>query len=321
MCQTNLYYFRLSVKNKESYINPVYSKLVNQLVIPQTSDEKNALTEANEKVIRNITTIYTLIYDSGYTINDDPVYACIKNISESMNTEGMNFSAFCQYFNVHNINYNCFQDMDENDRVDALKYIIQEFIKNRHKMYESHGYSNIVMQVMCDSYSHKRKGSYGTQKIAAILDKLGVKNKSNSTDTPTNFYLLSDKEGKDEFKRYAEKLNIPLSTEGRTTKKFPDAFIKIGNDYYVVEQKNMKESGGGQDKQMKEVIDFIDKKPTRSNIHYVSFLDGIFFNLLSSADSGKLFDEKKDIQRSLKKYKGNYFVNTFGFHSLFEDLL
>ncbi len=62
-----------------------------------------------------------------------------------------------------------------------------------------------------------------------------------------------------------------------------------------MEHKHMKESGGGQDKQMSEIIDFISHKDKK--VSYISFLDGVYFNLLSdkNIDKGKVFEQRKEI--------------------------
>lgn len=324
MMKDNLYYFETATNYKEKLIDENYHKIVDRQVIPSSKQEKNELTESNEKLIRYIDTIQTMITDLGYLIDSDEVKNVILLIIEELKTKGMNYSAFSQYFNVHNMNYSIFNSLKLEEKVDVIKFIIVHYISDRHKMYKSHGYSNIVLQVMSDNYSHKRKGSYGVSKIADTLMANGlddlVKMKDKSFEQES-YYLLADKTGKNLFRKFAEKYNLKLSGEGRETKKYPDALIKIGKDILIVEQKNMKENGGGQDKQTGEITDFIDKVPEFDGLHYITFVDGIYFNQLDKNAKAKTLNHYKDIVSVLGKFKENYFVNSYSFNLLINDCL
>lgn len=50
--------------------------------------------------------------------------------------------------------------------------------------------------------------------------------------------------------------------------KLPDMVFSVGEHHFVVEMKSMKGSGGGQDKQLTEVIDFIRYSEDNPKIHY-----------------------------------------------------
>jgi len=103
----------------------------------------------------------------------------------------------------------------------------------------------------------------------------------------------------------------------------PDFLIKHKKDIFILEHKHMKEGGGGQDKQANEVISFIGFSEGSPNIHYISFLDGIYFNLFANKKylkKGKILNQLKNIKQNLKRNKQNYFVNTAGFKKLFKEL-
>lgn len=320
----NLDYFEISTTHKEGLIDPDYHLAVERCVIPLTKDENNELTTANLNVIRYISSIQTMIEDLDLSIDDPEVERTLGLIIGELNTQGMNLSAFCQYFNIHNMNYSVFQTLIYKEKLEFLKFVIKPYIDSRHKMYESHGYSNIVLQVMSDNYSHKRKGTYGTKKISFLLESLGIKDLLKMPSKSFNqddFFLLSDKKGKTLYKKFAVSHGIKLHDEGKATEKYPDAFIKIGDDYFVVEQKNMKENGGGQDKQTVEITDFISRSPEFDNLHYVTFIDGIYFNQIDKNASAKTLQQYTDIVGALAKYKSNYFVNSFGFKKLINDYL
>lgn len=320
----NLDYFEASTTHKEGLIDPDYHLAVDRRIIPLTKEENNELTTSNLNVIRYISSVQTMIEDLGFKLDDPKVEKTLSLIVAELNTKGMNFSAFCQYFNVHNMNYSVFQELKYSEKIEVLKFIIKPYIDTRHKMYESHGYSNIVLQVMSDNYSHKRKGTYGTNKISFLLESLSIQDlmkKSNKSFNQDTFFLLSDKTGKAMYKKFALMHGIKLHDEGKATEKYPDAFIKIGKHYFIVEQKNMKENGGGQDKQTVEITDFISRTPEFEGLHYVTFIDGIYFNQIDKNATAKTLQQYTDIIGALAKYKSNYFVNSFGFKKLISDYL
>lgn len=322
MMKDNLYYFETATNYKEKLIDENYHKFIDRQVIPSSKQEKNELTESNEKLIRYIDTIQTMITDLGYLIDSEEVKNVILLIIEELKTEGMNYSAFSQYFNVHNMNYSIFNSLKLEEKVDVIKFIIVHYISDRHKMYKSHGYSNIVLQVMSDNHSHKRKGNYGVFKISETLKSMGLNDLTKMANKDINqecYYLLSDKNGKKIFKKIAEEYKIKLSKGDRKTEKYPDAFVKIGKDFFVIEQKNMKENGGGQDKQTSEIIDFIDKKPEFDGLHYITFVDGIYFNQLDKNAKAKTLNQYTDINLVLNNNKENYFVNSYSFNLLMMD--
>lgn len=98
--------------------------------------------------------------------------------------------------------------------------------------------------------------------------------------------------------------------------KEPDIVLKINDKFFIIEAKHIKESGGAQDKQIVELIEFIRYSEELENVHYVSFMDGIYFNNFSWAKKG---DETK-VNKQKRQLKSTLFVNTSGLLSLFEDL-
>lgn len=99
----------------------------------------------------------------------------------------------------------------------------------------------------------------------------------------------------------------------------PDAFIKYNNTFIIVEHKKMKSTGGGQDKQITEIIDFI--KFGERGVHYVFYLDGILFNkLINPPRRQKIYRSKLDILSYLENNPYNYFVNEYGFNKLIDNI-
>ena len=103
--------------------------------------------------------------------------------------------------------------------------------------------------------------------------------------------------------------------------KLPDMVFSVGEHHFVVEMKSMKGSGGGQDKQLTEVINFIRYSEDNPKIHYITYLDGEYSNLLHSSTQPKIRRQYEDAVGCLKAHPGNFFVNTAGFEVLMKQLV
>ena len=75
----------------------------------------------------------------------------------------------------------------------------------------------------------------------------------------------------------------------------------------------------------------MDLSESNKNIHYTSFMDGIYFNKFikkrncanegnKSKKRNKVQNQIKDIEKHLKNNKNNFFVNTEGFKLILNDL-
>ncbi|MEO0210627.1 MAG: hypothetical protein ABIN66_02085, partial [candidate division WOR-3 bacterium] len=104
--------------------------------------------------------------------------------------------------------------------------------------------------------------------------------------------------------------------------KNPDVLFRHGTSWFVIEAKHLKESGGAQNKSASELVDFIDQED--KGVHYISFMDGIFFNRLIQSGSNRRTKYSKirnDIERKLSNHPRSFFVNTRGFQELISDIM
>lgn len=309
----NIKLFEYSLENKEGLLdNPKKSPLV----ITENSLKKNELMTANEKLIDLITTYATLT-----NMTKKQKSGIIDKIDNLLfEKDKMNYSAISQYFMVWNVSHSLLSSKPKKERKKYLKKLIKEYINDRHEIYKSHGYSNIVLQVLSDNYSHKRQGMTGLKKLETFITAAGIE-KYNDTQKIKNgtFYLLPDKEGKSAFKHIIKQKKIKLKWSKDKQNKMPDAYIQKKDRIYIIEHKNKKESGGGQNSAHVEMIDFI--KNSDKNISYVIFLDGeLFNNFADNINTNKILKTKQDIYKYLKMNKLNYFLNTSGFKKLLESI-
>jgi hypothetical protein len=134
------------------------------------------------------------------------------------------------------------------------------------------------------------------------------------------YYIFPDNGDKKLFKKILNEENIRFDFASSKQGKNPDALIRINDKIIIVEHKNIKSTGGGQDKQIVEIIDFI--KRGERGIYYVSYLDGVLFNEFETpSPTNKLSIIVSDISDNLNNNPYNYFVNTYGFEKLVDYLM
>ena len=191
-------------------------------------------------------------------------------------------------------------------------------------MYTSHGYSDAILQVMCDNYSHKRNSKTTIDKITDAIEPLGIRRLPQlvSFESADQFYILPDKGDVDIYQNLVCKLSLEIKALRQEQDKLPDFVLKFDGEYYIGEAKMMKGSGGGQDKQLVEIINFIRYQEQNETVHFVVYFDGEYANMLLSATdrSPKIERQYRDIVKFLTENPRNFFVNPDGFAALLNDL-
>ncbi len=311
--KNNYFYFKYSSQNPEMIIDPFYEKGL--LVIPQNKNETNELVVSNNNLIELIT---------AFKVNklaNQNVDFIINKICEILDTtENINFSSFCQYFMVHNMSFSVYKKLETENKKTFIEQIILKYLKERHEIYLNHGYSNIVLQVMSDNYSHKRNGKTGINKIENLLANKISKIYDISEIERNDIYFLPDKGDKILFEKFLEKYQIKMQSRQNDQEKYPDIVFKHNNHFFIGELKTMKESGGGQNKQMTEIISFIKNNEENDNIHYFAFIDGIYPNELFKSNQKKILIQRENLITALNQNSKNYFVNTAGMKLLINDI-
>jgi DpnII restriction endonuclease len=325
--QDNINLFEECTRFKEPYVDSFYSKQ-KSMVISSLSNDTNKLMKANKVILDNITA-YSVALESK---NVEMQQAILYNIVLALNVSGVNLTEFVNYWATKDMSYSIYKNIlaSDTEKIEFLKSIIPSYLKERDGLYKQHGYSFSTLQVVADSKAHKENGSSGNKKVSSILDSFGFEHFHSTDedlfDKASRVYICPDKDSKGSknkilFTKILQKYGIRFEWSKNHQSKQTDFLIKINNKIYIVEHKHMKESGGGQDKQMSEIIDFISYSENNKNISYISFLDGVYFNLLSKAGlaGGKPFEQKKSILENLMANENNYFVNTFGFKKLIQE--
>lgn len=294
----NIKLLEYSIKNKEDFLDPSYT-FVNK------HDKLDSYIKRT-KEIKNVLITIKMIQGKDGGVK---VLGRLYNELQGLMTDLANFSEFSCFINACDSKR---EDVRKNNNL--LKRITNLYLKNR-------GLNEIVpaewVQALVDKTSSRKKGAAGEKKLISILQKRDyletksfkafIKNKNSVA----RFSKSGDFSNKNINKKFGT--SFGKKTQGKKL----DLIIKKGKHMYFVEAKHMNGQGGEQNKQVLELIEIIRKRPLKNVHHLISFLDGVYFNELFGATNGKKAEQNKDIRKSLKKNKNNYFINTAGFLKLF----
>jgi hypothetical protein len=351
MPMRNIDYWRYSLNNpepegleEEPYIHDEY-----------IVDDSNYLTQVNR--LRDLLTTYCTLSRlierepsctheelgvsaaTADTPSENPrdIYQLVLNEIDWLlkNVENIQHTEFVAYFKCLGISHSDYcREENTQQRLILLREILQRYCKNRKERYDQLGYTHVIQQALYDSVVSRKQGTAGIQKIRQIIEQVGRKSQVEIREAATvgeltqlelesqleleyGFYPISPKD----FEKLRKKFGITYKFGQEKQAKIPDLVIKIKDRLLILEAKHIKESGGAQNNQIDELIKFISQKE-KELISYVAFLDGRYFNKFrdtSSAD--KVRRQREAIEKALKGYPNNYFVNTAGLHKLLADLL
>lgn len=322
----NINYFNYSHQHEDEIVDISMQKGV--LVISENNTEPDTkLMVANHKLINLITTYETLSSDSA--TEESALNRIIDRVTFIIeNTEKINYTSFCIYFQVIGYSYSTYmsekRNMSIDDKRSLIKELIELYIINRHKMYLSHGYSDQLLQVSSDTASSRRKGNVGIKKTEDILLPLGFTKavELNELRKLELAYILPDKGQLEIFDNYLAENNIRFEFREKRDAKNPDMLLKIRSHIIIMEHKITNGGGGSQNAEINEIIQFINYSEANRNIHYVSCLAGNFFKKLNANNhEPKAESQYRNIISNLGQFEQNYFVNGNGFAKLIKDFV
>ncbi len=320
--KTNLEYWHISLQNQEPVIDEYY--INDEIIIEDEEFVKKV------KRLRELITSYCVIIEKNEKVSTeilDEIYEIIASIDKIQYTE------FVAFWKVLDMSFSVFKQLP-NQKI-ILSELLKKYCLHRRELYDECGYSNVIMQALHDSGTSRKKGESGIIKILNLAEEiLGPikhleKIKYFDKDEFKLGYFLPDKGDEKIFDSFCEKFKVNYEFGINHQGKRPDIVFKIEDHFFIIEAKHIKESGGAQDKQIVELIEFIKHSEHSKNIHYISFMDGVYFNNFISISfqksynqnkNQKLHKQKKDIEKHLCNNKNNFFVNTFGLKSIFEDI-
>ena len=222
----------------------------------------------------------------------------------------MNYSEFVCFVNA------CDNIIDEaKNEINLLKKITERYFAKRvlNEMVPEEW-----VQAILDTNSSRKKGKCGENKLIYILKKQGFKEAFNWGDFLKANYCVVKFSKKFSLKNVRKNLGVKIKTKKQN--KTLDLIIKVKNKILLCEAKHLNTSGGGQDKQISELIEILNLSE-KNGISYISFLDGKYSNILlgENGHGDKITTQRKEIKKFLTNNPDNYWVNTAGFTSLIAD--
>lgn len=292
----NLYYFHFSKSHKEDNLDPFYCFF--------DKDKDLELYKSNAKEIKKILITIKTLSEKGKDIKViDSLYSDLMN---SLN-DYSNTSEFGCFINA----CDSVLSTAKND-LSLLKKICKKYFENRDL---NEFVPEEWIQAIIDTNSSRKKGKAGENKISKILNSFNYKKVLTLEEFKINnkcFTVFG--KGTFDIKNVRSSFGAKIATKKQN--KNLDFIIKNNNKIFFLEAKHLNTSGGGQDKQIAELIELI-------SLHaYIGYLDGVYSNtILNENNTGdKLRTQQKEIQKALEKNKNNLWVNTAGFKELLQDL-
>lgn len=317
--KNNKYYWEISLKNPEPIVDSYYT--FDQIIVSDKTFIKN-VDRLRELIISYCVLIEKDAESASKILND--IYKIILSVDKIQYTE------FIAFWKVLDMSYSVFKKLP-NQRL-ALERLLKKYCERRRKLYDKLGYSNIIVQSLYDNGSSRKKGTSAITKMKYIVKStfksisrpISISDIiSNIKDSDSTVYLLPDNGDKELFLQFVKTLGLKFVYSKNNQRKMPDFFLKYRNHILIIEAKHLKEQGGEQNKSVGELIDFIRQDENDQNYitHYVSFMDGVYFNLFIDPNkSDKIKNQFNDIESALKAHKNNFFVNTYGLNMLLQDL-
>ena len=325
--QNNLDYFNYSLKNSDEIFDTSNPNGI-QVISDNPSGKPTNLMTKNKKLLEYITA-YKIARE---TKNDSFCDVVIEKIIDILSdTKNINYSPFCNYFQVLGYSYNAFitSKLSVEEKKEIITTIVEYYIKYRHNLYLSHGYSDICLQINSDISSSRRKGKTGIEKIEETLKSFNKYNFIHCKDTESFLsndytYLFPDKGDTKIFDEFIQDNNINFNSRELRDGKNPDMLLKIKNDFFIIEHKLTNGGGGSQNAEINEIISFIkfSESQNKINLHYVSCLAGNYINSWNeSQTANRQTIQFENISKNLNENPANYFVNGKGLSQLIKDYL
>ena len=314
----NKYYWGVSLKNPEPVVDDYY---ISDEIIVEDGDLIQKIERLRELIISYCVMIEKDRNSASKIL--DEIHSIIVSMDKIQYTE------FIAFWKVLDMSYSVFKKLPNQEFI--LEELLQRYCERRRKLYDKIGYSNVTVQALYDSGASRKKGASGITKLVDLIHgtfdetfRVSRVDNLHTLMTTSIGYFLPDKGDKSLFREFCRRFDIQYNFGRDHQGKEPDMVLKVNSHFFIIEAKHIKESGGAQDKQIVETIEFIRYSENLDNIHYLSFMDGVYFNNFiwtKSNNESKINRQRKAIEEYLDENKSNFFVNTAGLINLLKDLL
>jgi hypothetical protein len=273
--------------------------------------------EVNLNIINRITAIKVALDDH----NHASIQPHLSQLLLLLKEKSVNYTEFTSFFPALDVSYSIYKKLSTDEKLEFLMIAVKAYIEKRHTIYQGHGYSPVTLQVRKDFEKHKTGGSSANKKAREIFSSNGYTAATTASDFFKNnlkFAFLDDINlASSILAGLKAHYSLTFEWSKNHQNKSADLIFKDqSGKIFICEMKHMKEGGGGQDKQVSELISLVSYSEKNPGLGYVSFLDGIYFNGFIRPSLPKTREQVRQINDYLEKNKNNYFVNTWGFDQL-----
>lgn len=302
MLKDNIYYFNYSCANPEPFLDDYYA------FYKSLEDKKKNLYFRN---IKNIESILEKVRISG----KEKYYSDLLKFLSRAGAKYSGFAAFCSASDANLASILKHKDKNPAEVFNLIKKLVKYYFEYR----ENELFSKNIIQLITDLEASKKKGKIGENKIIKESKLKQVKTLNEFLESNQSVAKIN-KNGEFSFNKIKKILGIKFHF-GKQNKS-PDCILKKSGHIFIIEAKHIHTSGGSQNKQIEELISFIKLKENLKNFHYLSFLDGRYFEKICETSKGnnKISIQRKEILEKLKNNQNNFFVNTKGLLKILNDL-
>lgn len=306
------------LQHPEPLIDPFYCS--EQLIIPASPDAPgNDISHLWRDVRDRLTAADVALRDG----DDAGFKSHVGRLDALLQQDAANFLEFTSFFPALDVSYSGYRKLDARARLAFLDTATRAYLDQRHRVYMAYGYTPVTVQVRRDFEKHKSGGSAAKRKLDALFETHGYA----KADTLAQFrdtdraYLHADGVLYAECEAWLRRHGLAFVWRDAHQGKLPDLLVHADGRILIVECKHMKETGGGQDKQLAELIALIEQQERSCQhnglpVSYVAFLDGVLFNALDKPRARKMQQQRQAIDDNLRRCPHNYFVNSWGFGQL-----
>jgi len=299
--KNNIHYFNISIENQEPEFDERYAIL-------QKHPDLEKFVENTKEIKDILTTIKTL---DKLNDNSDSVY---KKLYVLMDSEFALKSEWGCFINACDITL---ESLKNNDFL--LKKIVSLYFQYRDL---KDGVPSEWVQAIIDKGASRAKGSIGENKLIGIAKNIGFRTVDNWNDFLQNEKVIAKFSTKKfDVINIKNKLGVDLNFDSQN--KMLDIILKNNEKIIFLEAKHLKEGGGAQDKQIKELIKIISSCSNKPNIFYGAFLDGIYSNVIlnkvEKEQGTKIGVQQEEISKALETNKNSFWFNTAGFTEFVKD--
>ena len=298
--QSNKHYFDISVQNKEPEFDERYAVL-------KKDDDLEKYIEKTKEIKDILTAIKT---SAQMEVNTDKFY---EKLYELTNNEFATKSEWACFINACDVTLKSLKDKELLKKVATL-YFLHRDLRD--------AVPGEWIQAIIDKGASRSKVSIGENKLIEIARSHGFVLVDNWKDFYKNQKIVAKfSESTFDIGNIKSKLNVDLNFDSQNKKL--NIILKNGDKVMFLEAKHIKEGGGAQDKQIKELISIISHSANKANIFYGAFLDGIYSNKMlceiEKKQENKTVKQQKDILKALEDNENSFWFNTAGFTEFVKD--